>query len=129
MSVYEQVVYAVKKAVVSGQLQPGDSFPSVRTLSQELQINPNTAHKAIATLIHEGMLEVKPGVGTLVARVLPGTGRQRSLLLKDEVERLVVEARRLSLDLVDVLEAVEDHWRRLGNPTEIGKMRVTEDEE
>jgi DNA-binding transcriptional MocR family regulator len=45
ISLYEQVVYAAKKAVVSGQLRAGDPFPSVRTLSKELKINPNTAHK------------------------------------------------------------------------------------
>jgi hypothetical protein len=40
ISLYEQVVYAAKKAVISGQMQPGDPFPSVRTLSKELKINP-----------------------------------------------------------------------------------------
>jgi GntR family transcriptional regulator len=36
-SLYEQVVYAAKKAVISGQLRPGDPFPSVRALSKELR--------------------------------------------------------------------------------------------
>jgi ABC-2 type transport system ATP-binding protein len=45
---YGQVVYAVKKAVISGGLKPGDKFPSVRVLSQELRIHPNTAHKVVA---------------------------------------------------------------------------------
>ena len=35
---FEQVVYAAKKAVVSGRLRPGDVFPSVRALSKELTI-------------------------------------------------------------------------------------------
>jgi DNA-binding transcriptional MocR family regulator len=47
VSLYEQVVYAAKKAVISGQLRPGDPFPCVRTLSKELKINPNTAHKVV----------------------------------------------------------------------------------
>ena len=45
VSLYEQVVYAAKKAVIAGQMRPGDPFPSVRALSKELKINPNTAHK------------------------------------------------------------------------------------
>ena len=44
-TIYEQVVYAAKKAMMAGQLRPGDAFPSVRTLSRELKINPNTAHR------------------------------------------------------------------------------------
>jgi GntR family transcriptional regulator len=45
LPVAEQILFAVKKAVVGGQLRPGDRFPSVRVLSQELKINPNTAHR------------------------------------------------------------------------------------
>ncbi|MGH9761919.1 MAG: GntR family transcriptional regulator, partial [Blastocatellia bacterium] len=56
VSLYEQVVYAAKKAVISGQLRPGDSFPSVRVLSKELKINPNTAHKVISHLVAEGLI-------------------------------------------------------------------------
>ena len=62
LSVHEQVVFAVKRAIVSGRLKPGDEFPSVRVLSRELRINPNTAHKVVATLIGEAMLEVRPAV-------------------------------------------------------------------
>jgi len=113
LPVYEQVVYAAKKAIVSGQLVPGDAFPSVRTLSQELRMNPNTAHKVVVTLISEGLLEVKPGIGTMVAKAPSATRGQRSSLLNDEVERLVVEAKNLSLDLKEVLEAVKRHWNGL----------------
>ena len=67
-SVYEQLVYAVQRAIVSNQLAPGDRFPSIRTLSQELRINPNTAQKVVTRLVDQGLLVVQPGVGTLVAR-------------------------------------------------------------
>lgn len=50
LPITEQVLFAVKKGVVAGQLKPGEPFPSVRVLSQELRINPNTAHKL--SLIH-----------------------------------------------------------------------------
>ena len=113
LSVHEQVVFAVKKACVAGQLRPGDSFPSVRTLSQELRINPNTAHKVVATLVVEGLLEVRPGIGTVVARAPSATRAQRRALLHEEVERLVVEARKLSLEMDEVLDAVKERWRRL----------------
>jgi len=111
--VHQQVVFAVKKALVSGRLKPGDEFPSVRALSKELRINPNTAHKIVATLVSEGVLEVRPGIGTAVGRVPVSTAEQRRALLGDDVERLVVEARHLALDLGDVVRAVEERWRRL----------------
>ena len=113
LSVHEQVVFAVKKACVAGQLRPGDAFPSVRSLSQELRINPNTAHKVVGTLVAEGLLEVRPGIGTMVSRAPAATRGQRRSLLHEETERLVVEARKLSLDLQEVLDAVSEQWTRL----------------
>ena len=61
LSLYQQLVYAVQKAIISGQLLAGDPFPSVRKLSQELRINPNTAQKVVTRLVDQGLLEVKPG--------------------------------------------------------------------
>lgn len=110
--VYEQVLYAVKKAVVAGQLSPNDRFPSVRVLSQELRINPNTAHKIVAALTAEGVLTVQPGIGTVVAAPVSGSTQDRSALLGEELERLIVEARRLGLDEDRVLAAVRKHWRK-----------------
>jgi len=111
--VYEQVIYAVKKAMISGQLATGDKFPSVRSLGQELRINPNTAHKVVASLVKDGLLEVKPGIGTVVAEGNPPDRRQRKQLLGADVERLAVEAKRLSLNLDDVVDAIKLQWTRL----------------
>jgi GntR family transcriptional regulator len=112
ISLYEQVVYAATKAIVSGQMRTGESFPSVRALSKALKINPNTAHKVIARLLADGLLEVHPGVGTVVA-VPASTAADRGKLLRREVEQLVVEAKRLGLDLTDVTDAVASHWNLL----------------
>ena len=112
-SVHEQVVFAVKKAIVSGRLRPGDEFPSVRALSRELRINPNTGQKVVATLASEGLLEVRPGIGTFVAPRAASSAEQRRALLREDVERLVVEARHLSLEVQDVLDAVSEQWARL----------------
>ncbi len=111
--VSEQIVYAVKKAVISGQMRPGDKFPSVRVLSQELRINPNTAHKVVAALVNEGLLEVRPGIGTLIGEERASTRKQRSELLGGTVEKMVVEAKNLRLELDDVVRAVEQHWNKL----------------
>jgi GntR family transcriptional regulator len=124
-SLYEQVVYAAKKALLAGQLRPGDPFPSVRTLSSALRINPNTAHKVITQLLNEGLLEVMPGTGTVVAQPPKSTSAERSRLLGNEVEQLAVEAKRLNLSLAEVTAALAAHWQRLdeSNPAPKGEIR------
>lgn len=110
---YEQVVYAATKAIVSGRLRPGDDFPSVRALSRELKINPNTAHKVVTCLTDAGLLEIRSGSAPAVAKRPASTKAEKASLLRDEVEQLVVEAKRLGIDLDDLQDAIASHWTRL----------------
>ena len=114
LPVAEQILFAVKKAVVTGQLRPGDKFPSVRVLSQELRINPNTAHKVVAALVTEGVLVTTPAVGSIVAERERGGRRERAELLGADLEGLVVEAKKLGLTLDDVQAGLASHWKKLG---------------
>lgn len=115
VSLFEQTVYAAKKAMISGQLLPGDPFPSVRALSRDLKINPNTAHKIVAQLVNEGLLETRPGIGNIVAVLPDSTRKERTQLLGHEMEQLVVEAKRLGIDLEDILSTISTHWDRLSH--------------
>jgi GntR family transcriptional regulator len=112
-SIFDQVVYAAKKAFISGELSPGQPFPSVRTLAAELKIHPNTAHRVIQHLIQDGWLEARPGVGTTVAKPPAASRADRRRLLQGEVEQLVVEGMRVGLDVEDIVEAVQTQWEKL----------------
>ena len=111
--IFNQVVYAVARAIATGQLQPGDAFPSVRTLSQALKINPNTAHKIVAALTEQGLLIVRPGIGTVVGGPKGGGAAARKSILEHETERLVVEARHAGLSLDQLLQAIRRHWKEM----------------
>ena len=113
ISLYEQVVYAAKKAIVSGRMRPGDTFPSVREMSKALKINPNTAHKVTTQLVAEGLLEIHPGIGAVVAGHAVASATDTTKLLNKELEQLVVEAKKLGLELEEVTGAMAQHWRRL----------------
>lgn len=112
-TIHDQVVFAAKRAMVCGQLQAGYAFPSVRILSKELKINPNTAHKVVATLVSAGLLEVRPGQGTFVTKASKASKAERADLLEDQMEELIVEAKRLGIGLEDLQESVERHWKRI----------------
>jgi GntR family transcriptional regulator len=114
LPVAEQILFAVKKAVVAGQLRPGDKLPSVRALSQELKVNPNTAHKVVAALVAEGVLVTTPAIGSVVAEREAGGRAEKAELLGDELERVVVEAKKLGLSLAEVQAGLGAHWKRLG---------------
>jgi GntR family transcriptional regulator len=112
-SIVEQVLFAAQKAFLSGEYQPGQPFPSVRALAADLKIHPNTAHKVIQHLIQERWLEAHPGVGTVVAVPPRARTGDRQRLLQQEVEQLVVEARRVGVRLQDVVEAISKEWSKI----------------
>jgi GntR family transcriptional regulator len=126
ISLFEQIVYAAKKAMVSGQMRPGDPFPSVRALSKGLKINPNTAHKIVAHLVNEGLLETRPGIGTVVADLPDSTRKERAELLGHEIEELVVEAKRLGIGREEMLTTIATHWQRLSGKDTDGAGRPTD---
>lgn len=118
-TIFDQVVFAAKKAFISGEFEPGQAFPSVRALAADLKIHPNTAHKVIQHLIHERYLEVRPGIGTAVAELPPARAGDRKRLVNEDIERLVVEARRVGLGLYEVIDALEAQWAKLEKPAEV----------
>lgn len=118
-SIFDQLVFAAKKAFVSGEFAPGQTFPSVRTLAADLKIHPNTAHKVIQYLIQEGWLVSKPGVGTVVGERRALCSKERSTILQQQAEQIVVEAKRLGLEFDAVMQAVELEWLKLESPLEV----------
>lgn len=108
----DQVAFAAKKAIFSGKLRPGDAFPSVRALGRAMKIHANTAQKVISQLAAEGLIEVLPGIGTVVARpAAPRSGRTR--LLAGDVEQLTIQAMQVGMTLEELQNAVGECWSRL----------------
>jgi len=106
------VIFAAKKAIFSGRIRPGDPFPSVRALGRAMKIHANTAQKVIAQLTADGLLEVRPGIGTVVAQP-PAARAGRSRLVAPAVEQLAVQAMQLGLSLDELQTAVAECWRGL----------------
>ena len=118
----DQIVYAAKRAIIAGHMRPGEAFPSVRALSKDLRINPNTAHKAVTELINAGLLEMHPGIGTVVATPPDATPRERTKLLARQIEELVVEACRLGVDQEELLRSIAKQYQLL-TPSARGQVR------
>jgi DNA-binding FadR family transcriptional regulator len=64
----DQVIASLRELVGSEGLQPGDRLPSEPKLAERLQVGRSTLREAIRALSHAGVLEVRHGSGTFVAR-------------------------------------------------------------
>jgi GntR family transcriptional regulator len=64
---YLQLMQQIRHAVEKGILQDGDPLPSIRSLAQELVISPTTVAKAYSELEHEGLLDLRQGLGAFIS--------------------------------------------------------------
>jgi GntR family transcriptional regulator len=120
-SIFDQLVSAAQKAILSGELTEGQAFPSVRTLAADLKIHPNTAHKAVQYLIHERWLEMRPGIGTVVASEPRTLAEMQRQLMEHEVAALITEARRMGLSADELKRAIDAGWEKTAVAVEVGR--------
>ena len=92
--VYEQIVEQTEKFILTGILKPGDKIPSVRNLSIELSVNPNTIQNSIAELDRRGLIFSVPGKGCFVAeqakKALTAVKRGELKEIKDKIRELAM---------------------------------------
>ncbi len=106
--IYVQVMQQIKYLVASGRLQPGDELPSIRTLAEQLIVNPNTIARAYRELETAGVVEKRRTAGTFIAETgSPLARKERLKLLKERIDQLLVEAFQMGFELDEVLKLVQ----------------------
>jgi GntR family transcriptional regulator len=107
--IYLQVMQQIKYLVASGRLQPGEELPSIRTLAEQLLVNPNTIARAYRELEASGVVEKRRTAGTYVTdNGSPLARKERLKLLNERIDQLLVEAFQMGFDLQDVLRMIRE---------------------
>jgi GntR family transcriptional regulator len=104
--IYVQLVDGVWHALEVGTLRAGERLPTVRALAGELAVAPNTVVKAYNELQRMGVIESRPGVGTIVVAEVGEAVRERQI--EDLYERLSV----LVWDAVGLGVTEDELWER-----------------
>ncbi len=68
-SIYEQIRSQILKFIQIGILKPNDKLPSVRELSMDLGINPNTVQKAYQKLEEDGYIYILSKKGAFISEM------------------------------------------------------------
>ena len=112
--VYEQLVEQVERYILLGLLREGDQLPSVRALSGELSINPNTIQKAYGELDAKGILCSVPGRGCFVAEGALARIRGRRLGEQGAFRRLVRELKAAGITAEELTAALTEEYEEMG---------------
>jgi GntR family transcriptional regulator len=67
---YLQLMQQIRHGVETGAVRAGERLPTIRSLAEELVINPNTVVRAYRELQHEGIVELRQGSGAYVGRAV-----------------------------------------------------------
>ncbi|WP_017547807.1 GntR family transcriptional regulator [Salinicoccus carnicancri] len=87
--IYEQLVQRIRQLIIQDVLRSGEKLPSVRSLAQELTINPNTIQKAYRELEREGYIYSLPGKGSFVNEMRTEINQKQIKMLSDELEKII----------------------------------------
>ena len=111
-SIYEQIKSQIEKFITNGILKPGDKLPSVRSLAEDLGINPNTVMKAYQELERNGYIYTVTKKGVFVSEDM-NTNKKRNR--KDAIYMLkTLKSEGFSKDdLLKVLDEVYDSKEEL----------------
>ncbi len=108
--IYEQIIDQIQRLIITGVLKAGDQLPSVRTLSQELSINPNTLQKAYSELERSGVCISVPGNGRFVtesAVAVIGESMEEQI---EEMKRIGKELCVAGIPIERVLKAIQSAY-------------------
>jgi GntR family transcriptional regulator len=116
--IYVQIVDQVRHAVDVGGLRPGERLPPVRRLADELAIAPNTIVKAYNELQRMGLIESRPGRGTVVSEGVEEVARGRRFEEIFERRRVLVrDAAALGISEDDLWASLDSEFERLPRDT------------
>jgi len=117
--IYVQIVEQVRHALEVGGLRPGERLPTVRQLASELTIAPNTIVKAYNELQSMGLVESRPGVGTVVARGVEEIDRERRVeAIFERLRVLVRDAAALGISEDELWANLDAEFERIPSDAE-----------
>lgn len=114
--IYQQVINGIKEQIRLGLYRQGEQIPSIRELSVELSVNPNTVSKAYLELERSGILTAAMGKGYFVVPDAPE--RIRNSITETERQALCAAAEKLACagvpeeELMQLIRQVYQHHTR-----------------
>ena len=111
--IYQQLAESIRQDILSGALQEEEAIPSVRQISVDYSLNPQTVLNATQLLIQEGLLEKRRGLGMFVqSNARNQLNKSASDRFKNEtIQALVQEAQLLSISQGDLIKLIQKNYR------------------
>lgn len=117
-AVYEQIIEQTERFILTGIFAGDSPMPSVRSLSVELSVNPNTIQKAYTELDRRGIIYAVPGKGSFVSAKAKDIVAADRLQRVAQIESLAGECALAGIDQQLIHQAVERAYGSKGGSNE-----------
>nr|WP_032122087.1 GntR family transcriptional regulator [Clostridium amazonitimonense] len=112
LPIYTQIMNYIKKKIILGELCGGDKLPSVRELSSELKVNPNTIQRSYQELEREGLTYTQRGTGTFVTENKDTIFTLKKDMAKEVIDRFLREMKDLGFKGEDIINIVSEETNK-----------------
>ena len=107
--IYIQIMDLIKKQMISQELRPGEKLPSVRDMSKQLEVNPNTVQRAYIELEREMLVYTKRGQGTFIFDDPEVALKLRQEMVLDRVATFVKEMEEFGYSHDELIKIIKRH--------------------
>lgn len=107
--IYLQIIDLIKKQLVSNALESGGRLPSVRDLSKQLEVNPNTVQRAYTEMEREGLVYTQRGQGTFIVDEPETVSKLREEITVKKIASFVKEMKEFGFSHNELLKRISDY--------------------
>ncbi|SMF85032.1 transcriptional regulator, GntR family [Paenibacillus uliginis N3/975] len=102
--IYIQIMNQIRQSILSGELNAGESLPSIRQLAKDLQVSVITTKRAYEELEKEELIDSVVGKGCFVSGANKDFIReQRMKRLEEKMLEIIRESNELSMSQQDLI--------------------------
>ena len=106
--IFIQIIERIQMDIISGLYKPGDKLPSVRELSQEASVNPNTMQKALSELERTGLVYSQRTSGRFITEDTAMINNLKSELAQELVTQFLENMQKLGIPQEEALSIISE---------------------
>lgn len=108
LPIYIQIMEYIKRQIIKGELNGGDKLPSVRELSTDLKVNPNTIQRSYQELERENLVFTQRGMGTFVTEDIDVIKKLKKNMASNLIKEFIGGMKALGYSHNDIMELIND---------------------
>ena len=109
LPIYIQIIDYLKRKIVTNELKEGEKLPSVRELSTEMKVNPNTIQRSYQELERENLVFTQRGMGTFVTEDKNTIKKLKKNMASNVINNFVKDMKSLGYSLEDMIDLINEN--------------------